>query len=472
VTGDGAARDVAGWRGQRRLRRRSVGSGEAGEWTASPPESRRISGRTATLLVVASMVGTGVFTTTGFLVRDLGSPVAVLLAWTLGGALALSGALSYAELVAALPRNGGEYHLLGRIYHPALGFAAGLVSLVVGFAAPVAASALAFGHYAAAVVPGVDPRAAGIAVIGGTALLHARRLEAGARYHRAVTSVQIALIAGFVLAGALAGDVAHLAHAARPAAEAVASPAFAVSLVYVSFAYSGWNGAAYVAGEVARAPRALPRSLVLGTAIVIASYLGLNGVFLAAAPAAQLSGVVEIGHVAAEKLLGPSAARAVSALIALVLASSVSAMTVTGPRVSQALGTDHPRLRLLARRSRTGEPALAIALQTALAIAMILTSSFSALIEYVGFTLSITAGLTVLGVVVLRWREPHLPRPYRTWGYPVTPLAFVALSTWITVQALAERPAASWAGLATILAALLLYAALARSRSATTGPVS
>jgi APA family basic amino acid/polyamine antiporter len=431
---------------------------------------RTIGTATATLLVVASMVGTGIFTTTGFLVRDLGSPLAVLAAWAVGGVLAASGALSYGELVAALPRSGGEYRLLGRIYHPAVGFAAGMVSLVVGFSAPLAASALAFGHYLSAVFPGVDPPVAAVAVVLAASAIHATHVRLGARFQGIVTGAQVVLILAFAAAGAPFADLSLLGAQASSAPGAIASPSFAVALVYVSFAYSGWNGAAYVAGEVSRPSRTMPLSLLAGTGIVIALYLALNLVFLAAAPASELSGVVEIGHVAATRLLGAGAGRALSALVALVLASSVSAMAMAGPRVYQAMGEDHPALRPLAWRTSHGGPAVAVAVQAALAIAMVLTSSFVALLTYVGFTLSLVAGMTVLGLFVFRFREPTVPRPYLAWGYPVTPLLFLALTGWMTTRALLERPAASWAGLVTILASLTLYVLLGRRARAAARP--
>jgi APA family basic amino acid/polyamine antiporter len=419
---------------------------------------RQIGTAPATMLVVASMVGTGIFTTTGFLVRDLGSPLAVLAAWALGGVLALCGALSYGELAAALPRNGGEYQLLGRIYHPAVGFAAGLVSLVVGFSAPLAASALAFGHYLAAVVPGVRPVAAGIAIVVVMAVPHAIHVRLGSWAQTAVTALEVALVLAFVAAGAAHGEPSRLL--APGSAPAAGAPAFAVALIYVSFAYSGWNGAVYVAGEVSDPSRGLPRSLLLGTSIVVGLYLGLNLVFLAAAPPGELAGVVEVGHVAAVRLLGPGAGRVLSALIALVLASSVSAMLMAGPRVCDTMGGDYRPLAILARRTRHGGPAVAVVLQAALAVAMILTASFAGLLAYIGFTLSVFAGLTVLGVLVLRHREPALERPYRTWGYPATPLLFVVLSAWMVAHAVIEKPASSWAGLATAVAGVALHALL------------
>jgi len=436
---------------------------------ASPVEapgavSRRLGAPAATTLVVASMVGTGIFTTTGLLVRDLQAPVTVLAAWAVGGVLALCGALSYAELGAALPRNGGEYQLLGRIYHPAAGFAAGVVSLVVGFAAPLAASALAFGHYLSAILPGVRPAAAGIAIVIVLSALHATHVRLGGWVLTAATALEAALMVAFIVLGLGWSQPSQLFAGPVPPLAAVGTPAFAVALIYVSFAYSGWNAAVYVAGEVTDPARAVPRALLVGTSVVAALYLALNAVFLAAAPPGELAGVVEVGHVAAARLLGPEAGRWMSALIALVLGSSVSALLMAGPRVCDRMGLDHPALAVLSWRTRHGGPAVAVALQAALAVAMIATASFGTLLRYIGFTLSLVAALTVLGVIVLRWREPGLPRPCRAWGYPVTPLLFVAMSGWMALHALVEVPASALAGLGTVLGALGLYGLLGRGR--------
>ncbi len=439
---------------------------------AGPPE-RRFGAASATLLVVASMIGTGVFTTTGFLVQSLTSPVAVLLVWLVGGVLATAGALSYAELVAALPRNGGEYQLLSRIYHPAAGFAAGVISFVVGFAAPLAASALAFGRYLSAAVPGVPPLAASVGVIALFAVAHGLDVRWGGRAQNGVTIAQVVVILAATVTGLSLGRPGQvLAPASRPVLDAVRSPAFAVALVFVSFAYSGWNGAAYVAGEVRAPSRSLPRALILGTTLVTALYVGLNVVFLSAPRPSELAGVVEVAHVAAERLAGAAASRAVSGLIALTLASSVGALLAAGPRVCEQMGRDHRALAFLAYRTPRGAPAPAVAAQAGLALAMVATASFGTLLEFIGFTLSTCAGLTVLGVFVLRAREPRLARPYRTWGYPVTPALFVALSLWMVGHALIERPASSLAGAGTILASLLLYALAVRSEKRHAGVLS
>lgn len=426
---------------------------------------RRIGVRTATSLVVASMVGTGVFTTSGLLLADLGSAPAVLLAWALGGLLAMAGALSYAELVAALPENGGEYHLLSVAYHPALGFASGFVSFVVGFSAPIAASALAFGQYVHALWPAVPALPCAVVLVVVMSGLHAVWVRAGGGVQDALTAFKVLLIVAFVAVGAPSVLLPRLAEAEQPLLETTLSPHFAVALIYVSFSYSGWNAATYVAGEVRTPSRTLPLALVAGTALVTLLYLALNWVFLAGAPAEALRGEVEVGHVAALHLLGRPAGSVMSAIIAFGLLSTVGALIMTGTRVLEAVGRDHGPLALLARRATGGGPFVAVALQGAVALVMVLTASFDELLGYIGFTLSVFAALTVLGVIVMRVRAPALERPYRTWGYPLTPLAFVALMIWIVARAFAEKPVVALVGGGTIALGLLLWALVRRVAS-------
>jgi len=452
----------------------------------APP--RALGGSTAILLIVASMIGAGVFTTTGFLVRDLGSTTAVLIAWGLGGLTALCGALAYAELAAALPHNGGEYSLLSRIYHPGVGFIAGWVSLIVGFSAPMAAAAIAFGEYLGRLFPSLDPTASGLTAILALALLHGLRVRLGGLVQNVVTAATILLIVAFILGGLAFGDYSRLTAVTDPKTlSALASPAFAVGLVYVSFAYSGWNAAAYIAGEVAEPSRSIPRALVKGTLLVTGLYLGLNLVFLVGAPASELAGQVEVGYIAAEHLFhAPLVTAGLTLIVALGLLTTVSALMMAGPRVYEALGADYPRLRHLAQRLTQGTdnaiaeiaeidsglspaaaeatsaaggrgPATAIALQAVIAAAMMLTATFSDLLTYMGITLALSSGLTVAGVFVLRRREPALPRPYRTWGHPFTTLLALGLMSWMIIFTVAERPLTALFAAATLVAGLALY---------------
>lgn len=426
---------------------------------------RRYGLRSASMLVVASMIGSGVFTTTGFLLRDLGSVPAVLAVWILGGVLATAGALAYAELTAALPENGGEYALLSRIYHPIVGFVSGWISLIVGFSAPIAAAAVAFGAYADRVAPGASPTVWALVLIVFMSALHAFGARVGRVVQDSITVLDVVLILVFVVGGILAAQPGRLASRGIHELPRVAlSGPFAVGLVYVSFSYSGWNAAAYVAGEVRRPGWTMPRALLLGTGLVTSLYVGLNAVFLMSAPPEALSGELEVGHVAAAFLFGDAAATWVSITVAVGLATTVGALIVTGPRVYERMGRDHPRLGFLSRPGGRREPVLAIALQAVVAVVMVATATFDALLTYIGFTLSSSAALTLAGVFVLRSREPELERPYRTWGHPVTTLLVLALMIWMMVFTLIERPLTSLAGLATIASGLVLYVVLGRRR--------
>ena len=424
----------------------------------------------ATAIVVANMIGTGVFTSLGFQVMGTPAVFPLLLLWVVGGVVALCGALSYGELAAAMPRSGGEYHYLSVIYHPALGFLSGWASATVGFAAPTALAALALGEYVHRIYPTVSVPGLAVAVVGLLALVHARSVRVGGRVQVVLTALKV--VAVLVLIGAALQPDATTVLPATGLAPApgdwglVASPAFAVSLVYVSYAYSGWNAAAYVTGEIEDPQRTLPRVLLLGTAIVAALYVGLNYAFLRVTPLAELRGELEVGLLAARHLFSPPVATLMGLVIAALLTSTISAMTFAGPRIVQTIGEDLPALRWLAHRQPdSGVPLRALLLQTALALAFVLSGSFRAVLVYAGFILNLFTFMTVAGVLVLRRRWPDLPRPYRTWGYPVTPLLFLALSGWTLWFLLLNQPLESLAGLGTLLLGLPLYFWLTRRRT-------
>ena len=235
------------------------------------------------------MVGTGVFTSLGFQVLGIQSPFALLMLWIVGGLIALCGAVCYGELAAAMPRSGGEYHFLSQIYHPALGFLSGWVSATVGFAAPTALAALALGQYAKSVWPNLEPTWLSVAVVLALALVHGLSTRAGSRLQVVITALKVAVLVVFIGAGAVVGEGQPL-HLAPAAADwqALLSPAFAISLVYVSYAYSGWNAAVYVTGEIHNPQRNLSRILLAGTAVVLLLYVGLNYVFLRSTPVPDL----------------------------------------------------------------------------------------------------------------------------------------------------------------------------------------
>lgn len=412
----------------------------------------------ATMIVVASMIGTGVFTTTGILLVATPSPMAVLWAWLIGGVIAFFGAVSYAELVAMYPQNGGEFQLLTKIFHPAVGFVAGWVSLIVGFSAPIASAAMAFGAYASSSFGNIDPFWAGLGIILVLSLVHAIRVSLGSIVQNFFTVAKIALVLCFIFGGMALGDFTRVfSESPIDTGLTMLAPSFAVGLIYVTYAYTGWNGSAYLAGEIKDPSRSLPRALAMGTALVTIIYIGLNLVFLSAAPVSELSGSIEVGAVAATALFGSAAGKLFSGLIALLLVSSLSAMIMAGPRIYQSMGEYYPSFKFLTKRTKDSGPYYAICFQAIIAVLMLMTARFDALISYMGFTLSVSAILTVIGVFVMRKRMPKLPRPYKCWGYPVTPLLFIGLSLWMVIFTIFETPLVALSGGATIVVGLGLY---------------
>ncbi len=418
----------------------------------------KISLTTATSITVANMIGTGVFTSLGFQVVDIHSGFALLMVWVLGGVFALCGALSYGELAATIPRSGGEFHFVGRIYHPALGFLTGWTSITVGFAAPIALAAMAFGRYFHRVVPGSSPVAVSCVVVALVTLFHLRDLRLGSWFQNLFTVFKVLLILVFIGASLTVKNPEPLSFAPTGAdLSTVLGGPFAIALLFVMFAYSGWNASTYITDEVHDPARNVPRSLLLGTALVLVLYVGLNWAFLATAPIAEMAGQVEVGHVVATRIFGPEGGKVMSALLCIALVSAVSAMTWAGPRVTQVMGQDLAAFRPLARTSAAGIPRLAVLVQSAIVFVLLLTSTFEKILVYTQFTLTLWSFLTVLGVFVLRRTAPDLERPYRTWGYPLTPLLFLMISLFALGYTLVDRPWESLAGLATILAGLPIY---------------
>jgi APA family basic amino acid/polyamine antiporter len=420
--------------------------------TAATAPARRIGTASAVALVVANTVGAGVFTTSGFALADLGSRGLVMAAWAVGGALALCGALSYGALARRIPESGGEYTFLARIAHPLAGFVAGWVSMLAGFTAPIAAAAHALGAYLEGLGPrALDPVWIGTLAIAGAGVLHAVRLQGGIALQNAAVVVKLLAAFAFIALGS-----AVLSRGAPPAAAPPASfdaGAFAVTLVWISFAYSGWNAAVYIGGEVRDGERELPRALVHGTLLVIVLYLALNAVILWSAPTEALAGVPEVGAVAAEALGGARLRAALSALVALALFTSISSMVMAGPRVYAQMARDGVLPSVLARADEA--PRVAIALQVGLAVAVLHSSGLLALLGYIGFTLGLCAAATVLALLALRRREgaASITIP----GYPFVPLVFVAGTAFASLFMALREPLQAGLGLLTALAGGPLY---------------
>jgi APA family basic amino acid/polyamine antiporter len=412
----------------------------------------------AAALVIASMVGSGVFTTSGFLIADLHTPERVLAVWLGGGVIAMLGAMCYGALARQFPESGGEYLFLARTLHPAAGYVAGWVSLLVGFSAPLAAVSLAFGEYMKEWLAATPPRLTGSGLLLLFACVHGVHVRRGAWVQNAAVLLKLLLIG--VLVG-MAG--ARLEPMQVSSSGSFSMGAFAVSLVWVSFSYSGWNAAVYMGGEIREPERNLPRAMLLGTALVTLLYLALNSVFVYAVPAEKLAGKLEVARIATEALGGAPFANFVTALIALALATSVSSMLMAGPRVYARMADDGCLPSWL-RHPPQGPPRAAILFQTVLALAMLWTVTFKALLTYIGFTLGLCTAAAVAGLIRLRLRQgSKVPVP----GWPWVPVIFVVAVSAITVFTMARQPVTSALGLATIGFGLAAWRFTSRTRRQT-----
>src|SRR5881392_4011936 len=287
------------------------------------------------------MVGTGIFTSLGFQVGDLPTGFAIVAVWTVGGLCALCGALSYAELGAALPRSGGEYNFLRAIYHPSLGFLAGWSSATIGFAAPVAIAAIAFGTYFCDVFPGLNPLVLSLAIVTICTVVLLRDLPLGSAFQNGSTILKIALILVIVVAGFCVKSSQSISFLPGKGYGAlIMSAPFAVSLYWVMYAYSGWNASTYIVGELRNPSRTVPLSVGLGTLLVMVLYLATNAVFLRTTPAAEMEGKQQVALIAGEHIFGTAGGKVVALFICLGLISSVSGMMWIGPRITAAMGED------------------------------------------------------------------------------------------------------------------------------------
>ncbi len=406
---------------------------------------KKIGWKVAAALVIANMIGTGVFTSLGFQLVDIQNTWSITILWVLGGLMALIGALCYAEVGSAFPESGGEYVFLSKLYHPFLGYLAGWVSLFVGFAAPVALAAMALGAYGSNVVD-LPPKYLAIGVLLLVSAIHSFNLKASSRFQAWATWFKVLLIAFLIGAGMLTGREATALDFSAAWTSEVLTPSFAIAFVYVSYSYTGWNAAAYIIEEVDQPKVNLPKALVQGTLLVMLLYVLLQLVFLKHASLDSLIGVLDVGHVFANNVFGPRGAALINLLIAFFLISSISAMVWVGPRVSMAMGRDYRLWGFLNRKNRYGIPVTAIWFQTAISILYVITGTFESVLLYCGFILQLSSALAVAGVFVLRGKDQAQDRFKSPW-YPVLPLIFILLSLWILGYLLANQPRESLTGL-------------------------
>jgi APA family basic amino acid/polyamine antiporter len=416
-------------------------------------------------MVVANMVGTGVFTSLGYQLNGTHDGFAILMIWLIGGIVALFGAFAYAEIANRLPQNGGEFYFLSEIYHPIVGYMAGFVSATVGFAAPVAGACLAFGAYLNGLFDGVDGKFIGAILMVLISVLHSKSIKVGMLFQKISTLGKIIIIGLFVGVGFIwSGDHVNvgldLTMTDKSWGEIWSNgwfnAAFSVSLVWVSFAYSGWNASAYIAGSIENPEKNLTRSIVIGTLLVILAYLGLNSVFLLNAPIDELQGKKEVGLIAANYIFGSGWGKIMGGIISVLLISTISSMIFTGPRVLNEMFKKLKGFSGWAVVDSKSIPVPSIFTQLGLSLILLYTLDFESLIYYVAFTLSFFTILTVFGLFVLRFKFGK-PQGYKAFGYPITPLIFIVMTSSVAWFFITEKPFESLLGLCTGLLGAGLY---------------
>lgn len=425
---------------------------------------------TATAIVIANMVGTGVFGSLGFQVAGIPSGFPILMLWLLGGIISFCGALCYAEIASMFPKSGGEYHLLSKSWNPFFGFLAGWISVTVGFAAPIALNATLLGAYVGDILGmtnsvsllGLDVPtpvlAFSIPVVIFVTLVHLGQITFIGRFQQAFTWVKVLLILVLGTLGFVLGTRQPVSFLPQEGDfDLIRSSDFAISLVFVLYAYTGWNAATYMMDEVKRPERNVPIALLIGTVFVTILYLFINAAFLYSTPIDDMKGQPEVGLIAAQSFLGPEGGNIMGLLISFGLISSISSMVWAGPRVSAAIGRDHRHLRLLERTNRNGVPAIAIIVQSTIVMILLLSATFEQLLHYVQALLIISSLLVVLGMLILRIRRPDIPRPYKAWGYPFTPLIFILVSSYVLWFEIHGKPKEFLLGLATLALGAILY---------------
>ena len=432
---------------------------------------RRLGLFSVTNIVIANIIGAGIFTTTGYLMGFLQNPVVMLILWGIGGLVALCGAISFGELGAAFPEAGGEYVFISKLYSPLLGFLSGWLSLIVGFSAPIAASAIGFAKYFTWAFPQLQnwlmlneilsvenfSRCMAILVIVGFSFVHSRGIVLGARVQNGLTVLKILLVIGLIVAGLLLGEgsMQNVRLVKTFQFSFDNWKAVGLSLMFIMFAYSGWNSATYIGSEIRTPRKVIPRSLLISTLTVTVLYILLNLFFVYAVPASQMRNEPEIGGLAAGLAFGATAETIISLLISFALFSSLSAFIILGPRVYYKMASDGLFFESIARINRKHKvPSNAIFLQAVIAIVLVLSGTFEQILTYMGFSLGIFPIVAVAGNIKLR-RSTH--QQLRLPGYPYVQLFFIVVSIAILVLAYFERPVESSIAVLTALSGIPMY---------------
>jgi len=404
------------------------------------------------------MVGTGVFTSLGYQLLEISTIFPIMLLWLIGGIIALCGALTYSELATIYPRSGGEYSLLTTIIHPSVGFGAGIVSATIGFTAPAVLAAIALGNYLSTFFQNIDTAIFAIFIVSVFHILHIKSIHVGTSFQNISTFIKILFILIFIGFGLnienpqilillpVEGDI-----------DVIFSAPFAVSLVWVSYAYTGWNSVIYIAGEVKNPLQNITKSMLFSTSIVMVLYLLLNYTFLLTTPLMTLRGEIEVAFLSGIEIFGLNGGKIISIAISLLLLSTISSYIYIGPRILAIMGEDHKELNYFNKKDLKGIPINAFFLQFFLSILFILTSSFEQVLMYTGVCLIIISCITVSSLFLSRFKEKNLYRPYKAFGYPLTPLVYLTLNIWILFYSFIHSTIESFVGLSIFLFSIIIY---------------
>jgi len=424
-----------------------------------------ISPSRAIAIVVSNMIGTGVYTSLGLQAAGINSVLALLFIWITGGMVALCGALTYGELAARIPRSGGEYIFLSKLFHPSFGFLSGFISMTIGFAAPLAICAIALGTFASNFLA-ISPMVIAIGTIIILTILNSSSFRVGANFNFVATAINVLLIIAFCLFGLFHGHHAGFQFTAHVSdVKQIFSPAFAISLVYVSFAYSGWNSASYITHQIKNPEKNLPFILIVGTLIVMTLYTLLNFIFLYTVPIPDLAGKIDVAFLAAQNIFGETGGKLVAILISIGLIASINSLLILGPRVSQAITLDYKAIGWFGKENKHGAPMYATFFLTAVSLVLIWTSTFEQIMTIIGFTLSIFTITSVSGIFVLRYKmKKNGENIYHTFGYPFIPIFFILVEGCMMIYVFLNKPTQSLTGIAITLSGFVFYYILIKSK--------
>ena len=417
-------------------------------------KNQKIGWKTAAAIVIANMVGTGVFTSLGFQIANIKNTWSILLLWLIGGLLGLIGAFTYAELGTHFKKSGGDYVYLSRIFHPLAGYLYAWISLTVGFSAPIAVCALAMTSYLSPINPTFFTDWFGISVIIIVTAIHSFSVGQSGRFQGITTILKLLFVFALIAIGLYYLPIENNAQNYTSSwQEELLLPSFAVSLIYVSYAYTGWNSAAYITDEIKDPKKNLPKALIPATFLVMVVYLLLQLVFLRHATVGQLAGNVEVATISFSNIFGETGGYWISVFIGVQLIATISGYLWVGSRITFAMAKENPLWKKIAIKNTNGIPIRALWLQAGISILLTLTGTFKQILLYAGFSLQLMGTLTVASLLWLKRNENTYHSPGRPWFQ----IIYILFSIWVLGFMLIEQPKESFIGLSILAVGAVTY---------------